>query len=103
MVTIHDCNGKLVAYSLSTSAYSVKSHPRNIKRPLQASLDDSEDAGNSRPKRRRGNSARATTSTSLTARNHALPSNSSAAGGSNQQEVGGSANTGGHPIENPAV
>src|SRR5258706_1128891 len=98
MVTIHDCDGKLVACSLSTSAYYVKSHPRNIKRSLQASLDDSEDAGNSRLKRRRANSSLATTSTSSTARNHALPSNSSAAGGPNQQQFGGSANICGPPI-----
>ena len=103
MVTIHDCDGRLVAYSLSTSAYSVKSHPRNIKRSLQASIDDSEDAGNSRPKRRRANSAVATTSTSSTARNHAVPSDSSAAGGSTQQQSGGSVNIGGPPIVEPAV
>ena len=103
MVTIHDYDGRLVAYSLSTSAYSVKSHPRSIKRSLQASLDDSEDTGNSRPKRRRANSALATTSTSSTASNHAPPSNSSAAGGSNQQQFSGSANIGGPPIVEPAV
>ena len=103
MVTIHDCDGKLVAYSLSTSAYSIKSHPRNIKRSLQDSTDDPEDTGNSRSKRRRANSALATTSTSSSVGNRALPSNSSAAGGSNQQQFSGSANPYGLPIAEPAV
>ena len=104
MVTIHDCNGKLVAYSLSTSAYSVKSHPRNIKRSFQASTDDPEVTENPRSKRRRLNSALATTATtSTTAGNHTLPSNTPAVGGSNQQQFGGSSNTGGPPIVEPAV
>ena len=103
MVTIHDCDGKLVAYSLSTSAYSIKSHPRNIKRPLQASTEDSEDTGNPRSKRRRANSALASTSSSSTAGNRALPSNSSVTGSSNQQQSGGSSNTGGPPIVEPVV
>ena len=103
MVTVHDCDGKLVAYSLSTFAYSVKSHPRNIKRTLQASLDDSEDAGNSRTKRRRANSVLAATSTTSIAENHAAPEISSASASSNQQQFGGSANTGGPPMVEPAA
>ena len=103
MVTIHDCDGKLVAYNLSTSAYSIKSHPRSIKRSLQASTDDPEDTGNSRSKRRRGNSALASTSTISTVGNRAPPPNSSVAGGSNQQQLGSSANTGGPPIVEPVV
>ena len=93
---------------MSTSAYAVKSHPRNIKRSFQASTDDPDDpddTGNPRSKRRRTiNSALATTATtSSNAGNRALPSNSSAAGGSNQQQFGGSSNTGGPPIVEPAV
>ena len=103
MVTVHDCDGKLVAYSLSTSAYSVKSHPRNTKRSLQASLDDSEDAGSSRTKRRRGNPALATTSTTSNPVNHALPESSSAVASSNQQQFGGSPNIGGPPIVEPTI
>ncbi len=103
MVTIHNCDGKLVAYSLSTSAYSVKSHPRNIKRPLQAPPDGSEDAGNSGSQSRRASSALATTSNTSIAGNHAFHSSSSAAGSSNQQQSGGSANTGGPPIVEHAV
>ena len=118
MVTIHDCDGKLVAYGLSKSAYSVKSHPRSIKRSSQAALDDpeyvgdsrskrrrasSEDAGNSRSKRRRASSALATTSTTSIAGNHALSSSSSAAGSTNQQLFGGSAYTGGPAIVEHAV
>ena len=103
MATIHDCDGRLVAYSLSTSAYSVRSHPRNIKRSLQASLEDSEDAGNSKSKRRRADSALTTTSTGSTAGNHALPPHFSAAGGSNQQQFHSPANTGGPPIVEPTV
>jgi hypothetical protein len=104
MVTVHDCDGKLVAYSLSTSAYNVKSHPRNIKRSLQASHDDSEDAENSRTKRRRANSALATTSTTSNAGNYALPESSSAAASTSQQHFGGPVNTGGGPpMVEPAV
>ena len=103
MATIHDCDGKLVAYSLSAFAYSVKSHPRIIKRSLQASTDDTEDTGNSRFKRRRADFALVTTSTTSTAENRALPSSSSAAGSSNQQQFGRPTNTDGPPIIEPAV
>jgi len=103
VATIHDCDGRLVTYSLSAFAYSVKSHPRNIKRPLQASTDDSEDAGGSRFKRRRAGSTLVTTSTTSTAGNHASPPNTSAAGASNQQQFGRSVNTGGPPIVAPTV
>ena len=103
MATIHDCDGNLVAYSLSAFAYSVKSHPRNSKRALRASTDDSEDTGNSRSKRRRPNPALITTSTTSTSGNYALPSNSFTTGSSNQQQSGGSANTGRPPTVYPAV
>lgn len=103
MATIHDCDGNLVAYSLSAFAYSVKSHPRNSKRALRASANDSEDTGNSRSKRRRPNPALITTSTTSTSGNYALPSNSFTTGSSNQQQSGGSANTGRPPTVYPAV
>lgn len=103
MATIHDCDGTLVAYSLSSFAYSVKSHPRNTKRSLQASTNDSEDTGNPKSKRRRANSALAATFTTSISGNHTLPSNSSAAGSSNLHQFGGAANTDSPPIVGPAV
>ena len=100
MATIHDCDGNLVAYSLSGFAYSVKSHPRNSKQGLQTSTDSPEDTGNARSKRRRANSAHVPTCTTSISGH---PSNPSAAGSSNQQQFGGSANTGSPPRVEPAV
>ena len=68
MATIHDCDGRLVTYCLSAFAYSVKSHPSNSKRSLQASIRS----------RMRWRSA-------LTP-NHVLPSSPLAAGSSGPPE-----------------
>ena len=99
VATLHDCGGQLVAYGLSGSAYSVKSHPCNNKRSLQASTDDFDGAENLRTKRRRIVTA---SSTSI-ARNHTLPSSSSAARSSKQHQSCDSANTNGHPVVEPTA
>ena len=98
MATIHDCHGKLVAYSLSASAYSIKAHPRNTRRPVRASADDSESTEHSRPTRR----IVAASSTSI-AGYHALPSSTSAVDSSDRQQFGESVNTGGPPVVDRAV
>ena len=92
VATLHDSGGQLVAYCLSASAYSVKSHPRNTKR--QASADEPENTEQSRSKRRR---------TDLTTRNHILPSNFLAAVSPEQQHPSDYMNTGGHSVVEPAV
>jgi hypothetical protein len=86
VVTLHDCGGKLVAYGLSASAYSVKSHP---KRP-----HDSEDIGHTGKKRRR------IVTTSIARRYAPL---SSAGGSSDPQQSGDPANTGVLPVVEPTV
>ena len=87
VATIHDSDGKLVTYNLSSSAYSVKSHPRNSKRSLQAST-------RSRMKRR--STINAAHLTSVTG-SRTLPSNSFAASSSGSQQFGRAPNTGGLP------
>ena len=94
VATLHDCGGQLVAYGMSASAYSIKSHARGTKRSRQASTDDAEDTEHPRTKRR---GIVAVSSTSIP-RNHTHPSNSSAAGSSGQHQSGDSANTGGLPV-----
>ena len=96
MVTLHDCGGRLVAYGLSASAYSVKAHPRNTKRSVQTSTNDSENIGHTKTKRRRI----VTTSTSIAG--HYAPL-SSAVGSSDPQQSGDSANAGVLPVVEPAV
>ena len=95
VATIHNCDGILIAYSLSASAYAIKSHSRNIK-PLQPLT-------HSRVHRRWANSALDATSFTTTTRDHALPSSSSATGSSGPHQSGETASTGGPPAAEQAV
>lgn len=95
MATVHDRDGKLVAYGLSASAYIVTSRPRNTN-PLQASA-------HSRTKQRRANLALDNASPIPVTRNRALLSRFSAVDSLGQQQFGESASTGRLPVVELAV
>ena len=95
VATIHNCDGMLIAYSLSASAYAIKSHTRNTK-PLQPLT-------HSRVHRRWANSALDATSFATITRDRALPSGSTETGSSGPQQSGEPASTGGAPAAEHAA